>query len=168
MPRIANDYSKTTIYAIVCNNPEITDCYVGSTCCLYSRNANHKSDYDNPEKNHKRVYQFINQNGGYESFSIKTLEEGSFKTQRETEEREQHWCNILNASLNTRSPIRDIEKKKKRQKKYYEDNKTQIKLQQKEYYLKNREKILGNYHLKKLLNLATNNHTESNNNNEDN
>jgi len=157
MPRIASDYSKTTIYAIVCNNPEITDCYVGSTCCLYSRNANHKSDYDNPQKNHKRVYQYIKDNGGYENWSVKELESGSFNKQRETEEREMYWCNQLNATLNSRSPIADLKKKKQRQQKYYEEKKDEIKLKQKEYYLKNRQKILGNYHLKKLLNIADNN-----------
>jgi len=157
MPRIASNYDNTIIYAILCNNPEITECYVGSTSCMYSRLRNHHSDCKNPQKNQKKIYQFITEHGGFENWSIKQLEVSSFNSQRESEERELYWCKTLNATLNTRSPIVDLEKKKKRQQNYYQEKKDVLQQKHKEYYLQNREKILGRYHLKKLLNIADNN-----------
>ena len=44
MPKQPIDYSKTIIYRIVCKNPEIKDCYIGSTTDFKSRKQKHKSN----------------------------------------------------------------------------------------------------------------------------
>ena len=40
MPKINCEYSKTVIYKIVCNDINITDCYIGHTTAFSKRKAN--------------------------------------------------------------------------------------------------------------------------------
>ena len=42
MPQKEVDYSKTVIYKIVCNDPLITDCYVGRTTNFTKRKLQHE------------------------------------------------------------------------------------------------------------------------------
>ena len=48
MPKLPIDYSKTIIYKIVCNDTNITDCYVGHTTDITRRKAHHKCSCNNP------------------------------------------------------------------------------------------------------------------------
>ena len=48
MPKLPIDYSKTIIYKIVCNDTNITDCYVGHTTDFTRRKQLHKNDCNNP------------------------------------------------------------------------------------------------------------------------
>ena len=55
MPRLAIDYSKAQIYRIVCKNPKITDCFIGSTTNLTHMRSNHHRDskQENPKLHQK-------------------------------------------------------------------------------------------------------------------
>ena len=66
MPKEVIDYSNTIIYKIVCNDPNITDCYVGSTTNIVKRRQSHKSvcNNENSKLFNFYVYQFIRENGG--------------------------------------------------------------------------------------------------------
>ena len=111
-------YQNGLIYKIVCNNPEIKDCYVGSCCNLRSRKACHKSDCNN--KKNKRtynlnVYQFIRDNGGWQNWNMIQIEPYPCNTKRELELRERHWFEQLEANLNGNIPSRTI-------KEWHQDN----------------------------------------------
>jgi hypothetical protein len=44
MPKKPTDYSKTILYKLVCNDLNITECYVGHTTHFVKRRANIKID----------------------------------------------------------------------------------------------------------------------------
>ncbi len=67
MPKNKINYSNTIIYKLCCNDPEITDIYIGNTTNFTKRKNNHKSCCNNSnDKNHNfYVYQFIRNHGGW-------------------------------------------------------------------------------------------------------
>jgi hypothetical protein len=151
MPRKAIDYSKSLIYKICCNDPTITDCYVGSTTDKIRRKKCHKTRCNNPnDKNYNTyVYQFIRENGGFENWSIIVVEEYSCENKNQLELQERYHIENLQATLNkyipTRTPqeyrIQHREKISEYKKEYYENNKNEILEYKKLYYEKNKEKI---------------------------
>ena len=52
MPRIPIDYTKTIIYKTVCNDLNITGCYVGHTTNFVQRKNQHKTICLNEKKKH--------------------------------------------------------------------------------------------------------------------
>ena len=59
------DYSKTVIYKITCNDPSVTDVYVGSTSDFIRRKTEHKSRCinDNLKSCKYRLYHVIRLHG---------------------------------------------------------------------------------------------------------
>jgi hypothetical protein len=130
------NYSNGLIYKIVCNNPEITDCYVGSTTNFKQRKTEHKSDCNNEKrKNYNyRIYQTIRANGGWQNWSMLEVEKYSCNDKRELHSRERYWLEQLKANLNCRIPTRtEIE--------YRKNNKHILKEYFKDYYQENKDKI---------------------------
>jgi len=108
MPKKPVDYSKTIIYRIVCKNPEIKECYVGSTTDVKSRKQNHKH-YCNNETSKKynfNVYNFIRSNGNWENFSMLEIERYNAIDKPDQAKRERHWLEFYNATLNSQVPSR--------------------------------------------------------------
>jgi len=74
------DYKNSVIYRIYCKNPDITECYIGSTKCFEDRFYSHKStcNIKHNIKHNKRhnlyLYQFIRDNGGWNNFDREILE----------------------------------------------------------------------------------------------
>ena len=66
MPKQPIDFSKTIMYRIVCKNPEIKECYVGSTTDFKSRKQRHKHNCNSEHSKHYNinVYQFIREHNG--------------------------------------------------------------------------------------------------------
>ena len=66
MPKVNVNYENTVIYKIVCNDLNITDCYVGSTTDFTTRKSHHKSSCNNEtdSRYHLKVYKMIRDNGG--------------------------------------------------------------------------------------------------------
>ena len=151
MPRLPIDYSKLIIYKIVCNNLDITDCYVGSTTDFKTRKAGHKSNCNNEKANsyNFKVYQFIRENGGWSNWSMIEIEKYLCNDRNEAFARERYWIETLQATLNKHLPIRnnkeyrDTHKKEiiAQHKEYYEINKKKIIEKQKEYYEIHRDEI---------------------------
>ena len=92
------DFSKNTIYIIYSKDPNIIDCYVGSTTDFYHRKASHIScccnskvaSYDDDK------YEFIRNNGGIKNWNIEIIERYPCKTKKEAFEREDYWIHHLN------------------------------------------------------------------------
>ena len=72
MPKTVPDYSNTIIYKLCCNNPEITDIYIGHTTNFIMRKNQHKNNCKNPNLRcyNYYVYQFIRENGGFDNWAM--------------------------------------------------------------------------------------------------
>jgi hypothetical protein len=128
------------IYKICCKDENITDCYVGSSCSIRSREYNHKRCCNN-EKDSKYnfpVYRYIRDNGGWGNWSFIIIEKYPCEDKTELLIRERYWFEKLNAKLNSCYPYRSEEERKQ---KYYEENKQEIREKQKVYQQDNKVKI---------------------------
>jgi hypothetical protein len=137
MPRLAMDYSKCVIYKIVCQDPEINECYVGHTTNFKSRKNQHKS---NSKTSNFKLYQMIRDNGGWDNFTITPICEYPCENHIQACIKEEECRTELQASLNTHKcyvglPQNEYDKI------YREENKEQIKDYHKEYRQKNKEWI---------------------------
>ena len=146
-----------TIYQIYCKDPEITDCYIGSSKNYERRISAHKHSCKN-EKRHEHnifLYKFIRENGGFKNWNFKILNQIEYYQElRATQE--QAYINLFKPTLNVRDAGGDIDvtertreyyKKNKeeiteKRKQYYEQNKEQVKERGKGYYEDNKNKIL--------------------------
>lgn len=103
MPKTAVDYSKTIIYKIVCKDTTVNDCYVGHTTHFVNRRNVHKTDYSRfPDR---KLYHFMDTNGGWDNFDMIEIETLDCKNNTEAKMRERYWCEHLNSTLNSYTPL---------------------------------------------------------------
>jgi hypothetical protein len=124
MPKKTIDYANTVIYKIVCNDLNITQCYVGHTTDLVRRRQHHKKAciYEKgPEYNTKK-YKIIRDEGGFENWNMILIEKYPCLDVYEAKKKEREWYEKLNSKLNTLSPQRTLTNQ--------------------EYYIANREHII--------------------------
>ena len=137
-----SNYQNGTIYKIVCKNPEITDCYVGSTTSHLKRKSAHKSNCNNENKKEYNypVYRYISDNGGWENWEFVLLEDYPCRTKKQLNIRERYWFEKLGARLNSQYPDRSKkeweEENKEYHKEYREKNKVEISEKRKKHYEK--------------------------------
>jgi hypothetical protein len=154
MPKKEMDYSNTVIYKIVCNDLNITECYVGHTTNFIQRKYKHKKNCTNNSNKHNtynyKIYQTIRTNGGWNNWSMIEVEKYPCNDFNEATARERYWYEQLNAMLNTNYPARTKQEYYETnkeiileyRKEYYETNKEQLLEKAKEYYESNKEQIL--------------------------
>jgi len=132
-----NKYNKSIIYQITCNNPQITDTYIGSTTDFKKRINTHKSNCNNENSKdyNLKVYQYIRENGNWDNFTFNILEEYSCENKKQLESQERYYIELLKPTLNGRIPTRTVEE-------YYEDNRDKLLEYQKEYQKDNKDKKL--------------------------
>ena len=130
------NYANACVYKICCNDINIKDCYVGSTCNFTRRKFAHKSDCDNVNtKNYNfNVYQFIRANGGWYNWDMVQIEAYEAKDKRDLHTRERFYFEQLGATLNKCVPNQT-------KKEYREGNKDKIKVFNKAYREANKDKI---------------------------
>ena len=144
----SNRYDDCVVYAIVCKNKKVKDCYVGSTTNYEIRKANHRSDCDNANATNYpyKVYKFIRSNGGMENFRFKVLEQPDVITNRQLHDRERYYVDKLKPTLNKQVPNRTDKQyyidNKKVYKQRYINNKKAYNERTKQYYINNRDRIL--------------------------
>jgi hypothetical protein len=150
MPIRATDYSKTIIYKLVCNDPDVIDLYVGHTTDFNSRKSKHKQACCN-EKNvcyNQKKYTIMRGSGGWDNWNMVLVEKYPCADGLEARKREHYWYDILKSGLNTRRPYstkeQAIEYKNDYNKKYYTENKERLNEQMKKYKEANAENILKN------------------------
>jgi hypothetical protein len=131
MPKQAMNYANAVIYKIVCNDLTITDCYVGSTTNFTKRKHQHKSDC---KSRNLKIYQTIRANGDWDNWVMALVEEFPTTSKLLLDQRERYWIETLNANLNCQIPARTLTE-------YYQVNKEQFKIQQKQYYETNKVQI---------------------------
>lgn len=108
MPRKPIDYSNTTIYKLCCNDPEITDVYVGHTTDFTCRKHRHKyrCNTGKDKAYNLYVYQFIRDNGGWDNWSMIEIERISCIDGNDVLKQERRCIELLGATLNKQVPSR--------------------------------------------------------------
>jgi len=89
-----------------------------------------------------KVYQYIRENGGWESFKLVVIEEHECESIVEVRAHESRLIKSLGSSLNIYMPGRT---KNEQMMEYRENNQEQIKAYGKEYYFHNKEKLQTKY-----------------------
>ena len=125
MPKVIADYSNTIIYKLCCNDPSITEIYIGHTTNFTQRKNRHKSCLNNNFDT--KVYNFIRNNGGWENWTMVQLEKHNCKNKREAESIEHTCIEKFSAMLNFSKPYAKCKEEPQIYKKdWYEKNKEQI------------------------------------------
>jgi len=142
MPKEDINYQNTIIYKIVCNDLDITDCYVGHTTNFIKRKQQHKDACQNPNNKsfNFKMYLLIRDNGGWDNWSMIEVEKYKCNDRNEATARERYWYEQLKGTLNRAVPGR-------RRDEWLETNKQQLKDKKHDYYLLNIDKILTNKQL---------------------
>ena len=139
------DYSKSLIYKLECKDPKITEIYVGATTNFYDRKKNHKKCCINKDGNFKwntPVYCFMRLHGGWDNWNMLVIEEVNARNKRHLNQIEAKYIRELKAELNHDIP-QDIEEgleEKEWRRQYYAKNREKIIEQSKEYNAKNVER----------------------------
>jgi hypothetical protein len=100
MPKKNIDWSKSVIYRILCNDPVITDDYIGSTTNFIQRSSLHKTSCEK-YKTDIKLYSIIRIHGGWNNWKIVILEEFPCQSRQQLLIREQYWINNLHPRLNS-------------------------------------------------------------------
>ena len=143
MPRKAIDYQRTQIYKIVSNDLNMKELYIGSTTDFRKRKSEHKSSCCNENKKdyNYKIYQTIRTNGGWENWSMISIESYPCNNGLETRRRERYWYEKMKPTMNTSLPYISKEEKIEKSKEYRETNKDKLVENRKEYRKSNKEKI---------------------------
>ena len=122
------DYSKTVIYKIFCNDPTITETYVGHTISFIRRENEHKSRCNNQksDKHNLQIYQTIRDHGGWENWTMVEIETFSCENEKEARKLVSEFVKKFGSTMNSKIPMRN-------KREYYEDNRENIDLYRKEY-----------------------------------
>ena len=150
MPKTPKDYSKGLIYKLCCKDTSIKEIYVGSTTNFTQRKRSHKSDCNNTirKQYNFKVYQFIRENGGWDNWDMVLIEYFPCETELELGRKEEYWKQELQSSLNSyKPPMYETKKEYQEAKKeqiaeYRQATKERKKDTNKEWYEKNKEKLL--------------------------
>ena len=137
MPKKPTDFSKTLFYKLVCNDLNITECYVGHTTHFVKRRANHKNRCCNTNDKfyNLKVYKLMRETGGWENWTMVQIEHYPCNNRNEAGARERYWYELLNSNMNTQVPNRtQVEYMAEYMPQYYQNHRE-------EYLLKFNEKF---------------------------
>jgi len=146
MPLKKINYSNTIFYRIVCNDLNITDCYIGHTTNFISRKRNHKQCCNNEKLNayNFHLYKLIRENGGWDNWSMIMIEQINCKDYNEAIQIERNFIEKYKSNLNSNNPCKLIKEEtindsvdKSTIKNIIEENINIIKEYNKEYYNNN-------------------------------
>jgi predicted GIY-YIG superfamily endonuclease len=98
------DYSNTIIYKITCNDPSVTELYVGHTTDFARRVKSHRRACNDPNERVK-LYTFIREHGGWQNWKMKIIAFCSCNDSREARQKEQEYFVSLGATLNSVEPF---------------------------------------------------------------
>lgn len=140
------------IYKITCKDENIKDFYIGSTKNFNARKGIHK--YYSKNKLNLKLYNFINNNQGWDNFKMEILMDyPEIENRKELNKIEYKFIFDLNPTLNGTNPAQ-YEDKNDYYRKYYQKNPDRVKSYSKKYYHANKEKVINrikkNYNKKKL------------------
>jgi len=147
------NYNDAVIYKICCDDIDIKNVYIGSTCKFIDRKRTHKNACNNKaNRDYDRyVYRFIRENGGWKNWTVSIVDYTPCNSGLELLRIERKYIEkidkdlSLNIQLPTRTPAEylldnynHIQQKKKE---YKLDNYEYLQQKNKEYYEKNKTTI---------------------------
>lgn len=143
MPQSPINYTNSVIYKIQhYHNLELI--YIGSTTNFIRRKYQHKTacNNNNDRAFNYKLYQMIRENGGWESFKIMIIKEFPCNNKIELLIEEDKHHIESKATLNCKKAFCTEEDNKKKDKEYYEINKSNINAKHNNNYKINKAKIL--------------------------
>lgn len=140
-------------YKIICNDENINFKYIGSTRNFTTRKHNHKSACKNPEKNKLKIYKTINENGGFDNWSIYPIGKGMFENKIDAKIEEQKYINEYKADLNTFKAIMTKEDEDEYKKQYVLNNYSKVLESKKKYRDKHKDELKQKYLLNHNLHI---------------
>ena len=131
----------SVVYKIYCKDPNITDCYIGSTKDLTNRKSQHICYCNNINSRlyNVKVYKFIRENGNFENWDFEILETFNTIDKQDLLKIERNYIESNKSTLNDRIPTRTKEEYNEFYKDYFKKNSQEY--YKKEYYLNNKETI---------------------------
>lgn len=148
MTTTTTDYSQSCVYGFM---KEEIMYYVGSTYDLSHRYSSHKSNCNNEngDKYNYRIYKFMRENGGFESFEIvKIREYPECKTEKELKTYERNYYDLYEPGLNRYKPqltedeLKNLrEQKNETQRNNYAQNPEKYNIRTKKYREENAESV---------------------------
>jgi hypothetical protein len=136
-----NQSFEVVIYKIFCLDPNITDCYIGSTSNYFVRLYFHGWNCNNPKssKHHFLVYKFIRDNGGWSNWKMEPIQHYQNCTSKDEKlTYERLHIDRFKPTLNKYLPKRT---RKEYQRYYYQKTQNAKKQYQREYYNINKDII---------------------------
>jgi hypothetical protein len=85
------------IYQITCNDPNITENYIGQTVCFDSRKSQHERD---SKFSDLKIYETIRKYGGWNNWNMKIMNHYYCKDEHEARQIEQKYIDIFKANMN--------------------------------------------------------------------
>ena len=149
MPLKEINYDETHFYRIVCRDLKVKDCYVGHTTDFYSRKCRHKSNCNNTNQEHYKlyVYEFIRENGGWENWDMILIKTEKCNNELEARARERYYIEMFKSSLNSmKRPYTSAEEKRQASLDYYNEHREEILENHRIYYQENREERIAYKH----------------------
>ena len=130
---------------MIYNDEYPNDVYIGSTKQKINlRMSGHKRKYNDEKYSHIHLYSFIKNNGGFNDWKCKALNQTDFINDDWRRKQEQCYIDCYKPSLNTKNSYLTIEEKKERDnicKRLYEkNNKEKVKQIKKKYEEENKKK----------------------------
>lgn len=167
MSNLLANYDNTVIYKIQCKDETITDIYIGHTTNFKQRSKSHKSNCNvkSSKGYNYKIYKIIRENGGWDNWEMKNIEDYPCENVNEARDRERYWIEKESSQLNVTIPNRskkvysqiyrvvhkeEISEKAKiyrnnnkdKIKEYLEENKDKISLYKQEWYEEKKDYIL--------------------------
>ncbi len=136
-------YENSVIYKIIKKGEkDESNIYVGSTKNFSARKSKHKSTCQEKDtkKSKYKLYQIINNNGGWDNYNMEIIEEYSCSCKIDLEKREKYWIDKIKSKINDKIPTRErkeYEKSEKRKESYKQREKSE---KRKEWYKSRYEK----------------------------
>ena len=130
------DFTNAKIYKLCSIDENIKDIYIGSTINYMSRIMCHKSNcYNENQRKYKyKVYDFIRNNGGFSSWTMKIISHVKVKNRLQLKKLERAAIELFQPTLNCSIPGRT-------NKEYYIDNCEKIKETMRIYRINNKKKL---------------------------
>lgn len=131
------DYSAKEIifYKFICNDPTISNTYVGHTTNFTNRKYDHKQRCKTIEYQHILLYKTIIENGGWDNWSMFEIERKIVASKQDALKHEQYLISLQVEKLNMCKSFL-LNKQE-----YYTENREEILQKKHEYYIKNKEAL---------------------------
>ena len=133
------DYDDCVIYEIKCKDPEVIGTYIGHTTEFEKRKGQHKCTVKTAGDKKSR---YIRDNGGWENWKMKIIEEYPCKNKKQAEERERYWIYMSRESINSTLPSGGVNGEVKLTKHKYHIKKIKEREEQENLEIKAREELI--------------------------